>query len=474
MLFLENTSAHIAIKTASGTTDRITILNKIMQGTVWAGLMCTTSMDKLGKEVYQDPELVYKYRGKVQVPPLEMVDDVISASKCGSTAVTLNACINSFMERKKLSLSGEKCSRIHIGNKTNKLECAALKVHNEDMKNSEKEKYLGDFVTKEADSNATLVARKSRAYAILAEIRAILTEIPLGSRRMEIGLALRDAWFLNGILFNSEVWGSYAEKNVEELMIIDNMILRTVVGAQAKVPVETLYLETSTLSIKHVISVRRMLYLKTILSRHEDEVVRRVYTAMKERPLKGDWYNRVILDFEQAEVDMDEEAIIRTDLMTYKTLIKTAVWKLFFKQLQERKNMHIKVKHIEYSVNRHPQPYLTNSKFDNSMTSLLFNLRCSSVNGFKDNFHTQYGKSPPCKLLCGKGTDSQRHALYCTEIIRKLTNEELNSINQLNYSYLFGSMEEQLQITIIYQRILEIRAAADETGLPGPNNSGPD
>ena len=93
---------------------------------------------------------------------------------------------------------------------------------------------------------------------------------------MEIGLALRDAWFLNGILFNSEVWGSYAEKHVEELMVIDNMILRTVVGAQAKVPVETLYLETSTLSIKHVISVRRMLYLKTILSRHEDEVVRRV------------------------------------------------------------------------------------------------------------------------------------------------------------------------------------------------------
>ena len=141
-----------------------------MQGTVWAGLMCTTTMDKLGKEVYADPGLVYKFRGKVQVPPLEMVDDVISASKCGSTTVTLNACINSFMERKKLSLSADKCSRIHIGNKTNNPECASIKVHKGEMKNSEKEKYLGDFVTKEANSNATLVARKSRAYAILAEI----------------------------------------------------------------------------------------------------------------------------------------------------------------------------------------------------------------------------------------------------------------------------------------------------------------
>ena len=148
------------------------------------------------------------------------------------------------------------------------------------MKNTEKESYLGDFVTKKANSNATLVAWKSCVYAILSEIRAILTEIPLGSRRMEIGLALWDAWFLNGILFNSEVLGAYAEKHVEELMVIDNMILRTVVGAQSKMPLETLSLESSTLSIKHVITLRQMLYLKTILSRHEDEINRRVYTAI--------------------------------------------------------------------------------------------------------------------------------------------------------------------------------------------------
>jgi hypothetical protein len=27
---------------------------------------------------------------------------------------------------------------------------------------------------------------------------------------------------------------------------------------------------------------------------------------------------------------------------------------------------------------------------------------------------------------------------------------------------------------LLYQRIIEIRAAANQTGLPGPNNSGPD
>ena len=79
-----------------------------------------------------------------------------------------------------------------------------------------------------------------------------------------------------------------------------------------------------------MISVRRMLYLKTILSRHDDEVVKRVYNAIKERPLKGDWYFRVASDFEQANINMDEEEIMRTDLSTFKIIIKTAVCKLFF------------------------------------------------------------------------------------------------------------------------------------------------
>ena len=107
-----------------------------------------------------------------------------------------------------------------------------MKVNTEAMKNFEKKKYRGNFLTKDANSNATLAARKYHAYAILAEIWAFLTEITLGCIIMEIGMALQDAWFVNGILFNSEVWGSYA----------NNMILRTVMEAQTKGPVEALFL----------------------------------------------------------------------------------------------------------------------------------------------------------------------------------------------------------------------------------------
>ena len=87
------------------------------------------------------------------------------------------------------------------------------------------------------------------------------------------------------------------------------------------------------------------------------------------------------------------------NLIKYKALIKNSVWNVFFKELQEIKLTHIKVKHIEYENSRKPQKYLTSGKLDNKQTSLLFNLRCRSTNEFRDNQHNLYGKEPLC-LLC--------------------------------------------------------------------------
>ena len=204
LLYLSNKDAQIVIKTASGKTDQMSIKDKVMQGRVWGGLMCTTTMDKLCKLVYNDETLIYKYKGKVDVPPLEMVDDIITISKGGSTGVALNQTVNTFLELKKLKLSEGKCSQIHIGKQKEK--CTNHKVHENIMKKSKKEKYLGDIVSEKGNSKETIEDRKSRGNAVLAQMTALLQDIPLGNRRVEAGLALRHSWFLNGCLFNSEVW----------------------------------------------------------------------------------------------------------------------------------------------------------------------------------------------------------------------------------------------------------------------------
>ena len=68
-----------------------------MQGTVWGSLFCTTTMDKLQKHVYQNEELLYKYKGEISVPPIQMVDDILTVQKCGMASSAISTEVNSFI-----------------------------------------------------------------------------------------------------------------------------------------------------------------------------------------------------------------------------------------------------------------------------------------------------------------------------------------------------------------------------------------
>ena len=85
------------------------------------------------------------------------------------------------------------------------------------MENSIKSKYLGDIIDNSGTIRANIDDRRAKGFAIINEILAILEEIPLGSYRMEIGLRLRQAMLLNGILYNSEAWHNFQEKEIRRL-----------------------------------------------------------------------------------------------------------------------------------------------------------------------------------------------------------------------------------------------------------------
>ena len=81
---------------------------------------------------------------------------MITSEKCGDTSVRPNAIVNVFIDSKKLALIAKKCSKIHLGNKESISRCPELKVHKENIKKSDKEKYLGDYLNKHANSKDTI------------------------------------------------------------------------------------------------------------------------------------------------------------------------------------------------------------------------------------------------------------------------------------------------------------------------------
>ena len=96
---------------------------------------------------------------------------------------------------------------MHIGKKCKK--CPVLNVHEEQMKESQAETYLGDIISEDGKLDATIKARKAKAFSYLSEIRALLSDMPFGKQRLEVGLMLRDTMFVNGVLCKCPVLRSY-------------------------------------------------------------------------------------------------------------------------------------------------------------------------------------------------------------------------------------------------------------------------
>ena len=417
LLFLENRNAKVAIKTSEGLSKRVDIQNIVMQGSVWGSLFCTTTMDKLGQLAYENEDLLYMYKGLVAVPPICMVDDILSLQKC-SESNKINAAINAFIELKKLTLSHSKCNRIHIGKKLDT--CPELKIHETKMNNSSQEKYLGDFINTTGNIKATVADRVAKGYGILSEIKAILNEVPLGRYKLEIGLQLRQAMLINGMLYNSEAWHSVTLQDLIAFEKVDEALLRFLLGSHSKAPLEMLYLESGATPIRFIVSSRRMNFLQTILKRDDEELTNRILQAQIKSACPGDFIKLIEEDFQTIEVPLDISFVESSGVDFYKRFVKSKVTAAALKYLQNLQQKHSKVKNIKYSELK-TQPYLTSPLFTNEETKLLFALRTRMVKCTKANFSNLYNGNVNCPLNCwSQGQppceDTQQHLLCCPQL----------------------------------------------------------
>ena len=442
LLFEENMNAKIAVKTATGITKRTIVSEVIMQGTVWGSLMCTSTMDKLGKEAYENPEILYHYKG-VPIPPLGMVDDVVAVSSVENTK-KINSLVNTFVEHKKLKLSEKKCSRIHIGK--NHEQCPDLMVHDHPMKESEKEKYLGDIINSDGKIQQTIDNRKTKGHGAISEIMAIIEEIPFGKHKYEVAMKLRESILLSRMLCNSEVWHGLTDANIATLETIDQAFLRSMLNAHSKTPKEMLYLETGAVPIRWIVKQRRINYLKHILSRSETELIRKVFEAQTNKPTSGDFVTSVKKDLEK--FGLSEEDIEKMSKQQLKTDLRRKAKQFAFIELMEKVQQSTKTKEIKYTELR-MQDYLKTDKINNKEVAMLFAIRSKCVREIKSNFKNMYRTCQHCPLNCEESpiNDTQEHVLQCSAL----------GGSNVEMDFIYASPVEQSSLFKVFSKLMTKR-----------------
>ena len=128
-----NVTNLVAVNTSVGLTDRVNIPRIVMQGGTFGPILCSNSIDKVGKTLFMRGESLFLYKKMVPIMPLSMVDDLLAFAPCGFESIALNTYINTQIELKKLRFHTKtpnkksKCHTMHIGKPNHN--CPNLQVH---------------------------------------------------------------------------------------------------------------------------------------------------------------------------------------------------------------------------------------------------------------------------------------------------------------------------------------------------------
>ena len=148
------------------------------------------------------------------------------------------------------------------------------------------------------------------------------------------------------------------------------------------------------------------------------------------------------------------------DVNKYKTLVKKEVREAAFKEFKLLQAGHEKGNKTVHKNMEKPQKYLLTNKLTNKQISLLFNQRCQSERTFKNNFHRQYASDLKCPV-CKSEIDSQELLILCTEL-----KKHMKFSRNISYDHIYGNLEEQISVTIMYSSLLEVRERLQEEGAP--------
>ena len=259
---------------------------------------------------------------------------------------------------------------------------------------------------------------------------------------------------LNGILFNSEAWHNVSQNDLTLLEKVDEALLQGLLNAHAKIPLEAMFLETSSIPIRFIVSSRTLMYLHSILQRNQDEMIRKIYEVQKVDPSPGDFIELIAEDKDMLGVNMSDLEIGSMSKLKFKRIVKDKTRQAAFLYLQSLKQGHSKMDGIKYEKFE-KAAYMNSPLFNSESVALLLALRTRTVRGIENDFRGMFPVIK-CPLSCGED-DTLQHVLECSTIHSNHTTSDLTS-SDIRYEDVFSSdIIKQKQATELYRQLLEVR-----------------
>ena len=94
LLYEASRTNMVAVKNAVGLTKRVNMPHIVQQGGTWGPLLCSSTIDTIGKKCKERDQHFYLYKNTTKNFPLAFIDDLSGVAKYGSKSKSLNIFLN--------------------------------------------------------------------------------------------------------------------------------------------------------------------------------------------------------------------------------------------------------------------------------------------------------------------------------------------------------------------------------------------
>ena len=464
LLYKANEEIFMAVKTQSGLTDRQTLEDIVLQGDTFGSLLASVQVDAIGKDSVK-AGLGYKYKEKLTVGFLGLVDDIICITEAGYKAQEMNAFINIKTAEKNLQFGNAKCKSLLVGKSTNNVINSKLMVDSweskyvteeDDIKLEEKfeglvelgqteeQTYLGFVISSKGNNMVNINHVKKKSIGIMRKIFSRLDSSNLKKYYFESAIILLNAMLRPSILYSCEAYYGLKETELRQLERIEESFLRQVIKTSAKCPITQLYLEFGHIPARFYVKKAKLLFLKDILQQSEDSMIRQFFMLQLDQPSKGDWASSCVSDLKDLDISLSFEEISQISKQKFTKILNEKIKQSALSYLTSKQN--IKGGDIIYS-NLEISEYL--SPMNN--LSMSDKRRMFQIRNMMVDIPSNFSKlNENMKCVCND-LETMKH-IYDCEILNGETKPKIKYEKIYN-----GEIEEQIEVFRKFEENLEKR-----------------
>ena len=276
----------MSVNTPYGATETIVLPAVVAQGDLMSPLEASVQVDNIAKNQIQDEQerehyegstILYKYKEKVSIPVLGMMDDTVTISEAGFKTEVMNAHIVTHTANKILQFNSTKCKTMKIGKKPASIIDQDIKVdtwnidHDQHgnlieeyggkvaIEEAKEYKYLGFVISDTASNVPNILDKKGKVSGIHKNI--MINTKGLGSYTFECLIIYLKSMMRGTTLNACETTYNMKENEYRLIESYEEILLVEAMQTGSKCPRAVLYLDLGLCPARFVVKKYKLNFI---------------------------------------------------------------------------------------------------------------------------------------------------------------------------------------------------------------------